>query len=39
MLTPSEIASLQAEYRASGQWAKEQLAKDPELKHLGPPGG
>jgi hypothetical protein len=38
-LTDSEIASLREKFRKSGEWAKQQLAIDPELKHLGPAGG
>ncbi len=38
-LTPSEIESLRQEFKEADAWAKEQLRIDPELKHLGPPGG
>ena len=33
-LTPEERESLRAEMQRSIAWAKEQLAIDPELKHL-----
>lgn len=33
-LTPEERESLRAEMKRSMEWAKEQLAIDPELKHL-----
>ena len=33
-LTPEERESLRAEVQRSMAWAKEQLAIDPELKHL-----
>jgi len=33
-LTPEEIESLRREMKASSEWAKQQLAIDPELKHL-----
>lgn len=38
-LTDAEIAELREKSRKSGEWARQQLAIDPELKHLGPPGG
>ncbi len=38
-LTDAEIGELREKSRKSGEWAREQLAIDPELKHLGPPGG
>lgn len=38
-LTDSEIAELREKSRKSSEWAREQLAIDPELKHLGPAGG
>lgn len=38
-LTDAEIAELREKSRKSDEWAREQLAIDPELKHLGPPGG
>jgi len=38
-LTDAEIAELREQFRKSGEWARQQLAIDPELKHLGPPGG
>jgi len=38
-LTDAEIAELREKFRKSAEWARQQLAIDPELKHLGPPGG
>lgn len=38
-LTDAEIAELREKFRKSGEWARQQLAIDPELKHLGRPGG
>jgi hypothetical protein len=38
-LTDVEIAELREKTRKSSEWARQQLAIDPELKHLGPPGG
>ena len=38
-LTDAEIAELREKSRKSGEWARQQLAIDPELKHLGPPEG
>ncbi|WP_458072114.1 hypothetical protein [Rhodanobacter sp. BL-MT-08] len=38
-LTDSDIASLRAQSRRSALYAKRQLAIDPALKQLGPPGG
>lgn len=33
-LSKSEIDSLRREFQKSGQWMREQLKIDPELKHL-----
>lgn len=38
-LTPSELKELRRSSRESSEWAKQQLTIDPELKHLGLPGG
>ncbi|KZC15242.1 hypothetical protein RHOFW510R12_01880 [Rhodanobacter sp. FW510-R12] len=38
-LTDAEIAELREKFRKSGEWARQQLAIDPELKHLGRPAG
>lgn len=38
-LTDTEIAELREKFRKSGEWARRQLTIDPELKHLGAPGG
>lgn len=38
-LTPSELDELRRLSRESSEWARKQLAIDPELKHLGPAGG
>lgn len=38
-LTDAEIDELRERSRKSSVWAKQQLAIDPELKHLGPAGG
>ncbi|EIL98256.1 hypothetical protein RHOFW104T7_15780 [Rhodanobacter thiooxydans] len=38
-LTHAEIEAIRENSRKSSEWAKAQLLIDPELKHLGPPGG
>lgn len=38
-LTDAEILELREKSRKSDEWAQQQLAIDPELKHLGPAGG
>lgn len=38
-LTDAEIEELREKSRKSSKWAKQQLAIDSELKHLGPAGG
>lgn len=37
--TPSELDELRRSFREASEWARKQLAIDPELKHLGPSGG
>ena len=35
-LTDAEIEEMREGFRKSSEWARRQLAIDPELKHLGP---
>lgn len=37
-LTETEIEEMRLDFQRSHLWARAQLARDPELKHLGPAG-